>query len=532
MRRPAEWVRGAPRWYRWVAGVAVVIALLLVITAFFLDEPLRRLVERQMNERLDGYTTSVSKLNFHPIGFAIDLRDVVLIQNANPDPPVMRIERLSASVQWSALIRGRLVADFALVRPTLYVNRGHLEAEKKDDVAVTDRGWQDALQAIYPLKINNFTVEDGDITYVEEGQSEPLRVSNLQARAQDIRNVRSEPGDYPSPLRVEATVFDRGRLTVQGHADFLAEPHAGIKGHVELADIGLDYFRPVLQRANVVVTRGTFSGKGLVEYAPKFKKVDLEELRVDGLKAEYLYHKPKAAVAKEAVKTTVETAKEVSNDPGVVLHAREMTLTDATVGFVNKDRTPNYRVFIANTNLTIENFSNQKSEGYGQARLTGRFMGSGRTMLDLVMRAENNGPDVSLNAKIENTDVRTMNDVLRAHAKVDVASGVLSVYSEIVVKNGRVQGYVKPLFRDLDVYEKEQDEDKKLGAKLKEKAADVVAKVFKSRKREEVATIGKLEGPLENPKASTWEVLVNLVRNAFFQAILPGFERQVRGGRG
>jgi hypothetical protein len=532
MRRSAEWLRRTPRWYRWVAGVAVAFAVLLVITAFFLDEPLRRLTERQMNERLKGYTATIAKLNFHPIGFALDLHDVVLVQDANPDPPVMRIERLSANVQWSALIRARLVADFSLVRPTLYINREHLEAEKKDDVPVSDHGWQDALQAIYPLKINDFTIQDGDVTYVEAGQSRPLHVSNLQVRAQDIRNVRSEPGDYPSPLRVTATIFDRGRLAIEGHADFLAEPHAGVKGRIELADLGLDYFQPVLQRANVVVSRGTLSGKGLVEYAPQFKKVDLDEVRLDGLQAEYLYHKPKAAVAKEAVKSTAQTAQEVSNDPGVVLHAREMTLSDATVAFVNKDTAPNYRVFIANTNLTIQNFSNQKSEGYGHARLTGRFMGSGPTMVDLVMRAENSGPDLSLNAKIENTDVRAMNDVLRAHAKVDVASGVLSVYSEVNVKNGRVQGYVKPLFKDLDIYDKEQDEDKKLGAKLKEKAADVVAKIFKNRKRDEVATIGKLEGPLQNPKASTWEVLVNLVRNAFFQAILPGFERQFRVGRG
>ena len=207
-----------------------------------------------------------------------------------------------------------------------------------------------------------------------------------------------------------------------------------------------------------------------------------------------------------------------------------MKLTDANVSFVNKDAAPNYRVFLANTNLSIENFSNQKSEGYGHAHLTGRFMGSGQTLVDLVMRAENNGPDLTLNAKIENTDVRAMNDVLRAHAKVDAASGVLSVYSEINVKNGRVQGYVKPLFKDLNIYDKEQDEDKKLSAKLKEKAADLVAKVFKNRKTEDVATVGKVEGPLQNPKASTWEVLVNLVRNAFFQAIVPGFERFRPGG--
>jgi hypothetical protein len=104
-------------------------------------------------------------------------------------------------------------------------------------------------------------------------------------------------------------------------------------------------------------------------------------------------------------------------------------------------------------------------------------------------------------------------------------------FSEIGVKNARVKGYVKPLFKDLEIYDKEQDEDKSLGKKLKEKAADVVAKVFENRPRDEVATITSVDGPLENPKASTWEVLVNLIRNAFFQAILPGFERQARSGR-
>jgi hypothetical protein len=32
---------------------------------------------------------------------------------------------------------------------------------------------------------------------------------------------------------------------------------------------------------------------------------------------------------------------------------------------------------------------------------------------------------------------------------------------------------------------------------------------------------------LDNPKASTWEALVGLLRNAFFKAILPGFEREL-----
>jgi hypothetical protein len=123
-----------------------------------------------------------------------------------------------------------------------------------------------------------------------------------------------------------------------------------------------------------------------------------------------------------------------------------------------------------------------------------------------------------------------MNDLLRAHAKVDVLSGVFSVYSEIRVKNGRVQGYVKPLFHDLDVYSAAQDEEKSFGRKLKEKAAEVIGKVLQNRPRDEVATVVPISGPLKNPKASTWETLVGLIRNAFIEAILPGFER-ARGVR-
>src|SRR5207249_11521160 len=85
-----------------------------------------------LNRRMKGYTAHIRKLDFHPIGFAVDFYDVQLIQNANPDPPVMRIERLTASVQWRALIHRALVADFRLVKAIVYVDKSHFETELKD----------------------------------------------------------------------------------------------------------------------------------------------------------------------------------------------------------------------------------------------------------------------------------------------------------------------------------------------------------------------------------------------------------------
>jgi hypothetical protein len=513
------------RW-KWVLGALAILLVLAYAVAFLIDEPLRRTIERQMNARMKGYTARIGYLNFHPIGFSIDLRDLVLVQDAHPDPPIMRAPRLSASVQWSAIIHARVVADFQLDGLEVYVDRTHVVRELEDPTPVKDHGWQEALQAIYPLKINEFRIRNGSLTYVDTSQVRPLTMRRIEVVVNDIRNVRSAPDVYPSPVRIEAAVFDAGRLQIDGQADFLRVPYLGVKGHIALERIALDYVGPIAARYGFTVAAGTFAGNGNVEYAPEVKIVELEEVRIDGLKGDYAYRKRTAQPVKAAAKATAEAAKEVSNKPDVLLKARRISASGATVGFVNEEATPHYRVFLANTDLTMENFSNQRTEGTATARLTGRFMGSGATTVSATFRPEINGPDFDLNVRIENTDLKSMNDLLRAHAKFDVVSGVFSVFSELHVKNGRVDGYIKPLFRDLDVYDAAQDEDKSFGQKLKERAVDVIGKVLRNRPREEVATVAPIAGPLDNPKAGTWESLVGLVRNAFFKAILPGFERE------
>jgi uncharacterized protein involved in outer membrane biogenesis len=102
----------------WTIAIFVGTAALAVLLSFLIDEPLRRSVERQMNARLTGYSVSIGKLSFHPIGLSLTLRDLVFTQQANPEPPVGRIPRLDASVQWRALFSWKLVANFALDRPS------------------------------------------------------------------------------------------------------------------------------------------------------------------------------------------------------------------------------------------------------------------------------------------------------------------------------------------------------------------------------------------------------------------------------
>src|SRR5262245_31790748 len=379
---------------------------------------------------------------------------------------------------------------------------------------------------MYPLKINLFRVRHGAVTYVEAGQARPLTLRGLNVAVSNIRNVRSEPNVYPSPVTAEGVVFDEGRLAVDGAVDLLREPYAGFKGRLELTRVALNYFTPVAVRHGFHVASGTFGGTANVEYAPDVAVVDLDDVSVDGLRGDYAYRPRTAAPVKRAAVKRAARAQEVSNAPDVLLKARRISIRNATLGFVNENTQPHYRVFLAATNLVVENFTNQRTEGTATARLTGRFMDSGQTAVTATFLPETHGPDLDVDARSENTASRWLNGLPRAHANVDVTSGVFSVFSELHVKNGRVEGYVKPLFRDLKAYDPGQDEEKGLGQKIKEKVVDVADKVLRNRSRKEVATVAPIAGPLDNPKASTWETLIGLVQNAFFRAILPGFLRE------
>ena len=144
------------------------------------------------------------------------------------------------------------------------------------------------------------------------------------------------------------------------------------------------------------------------------------------------------------------------------------------------------------------------------------------------IRPPNPLPDFDLKVKILKTKLTSMNNVLRAHANADVKEGSFAFFSELTVQNGKVTGYVRPFFKDVDVYDPEQDKDKGFLQQVYEGLLEDLADVFKNVPREQVATETTVTGPLSDPRTSTWEILVNLVKNAFFKAIVPGFKKTLQ----
>jgi hypothetical protein len=512
----------------WILGLA-----LLALVAFFIasrfDEYLRKTLETKMNQRLRGYTVSLGHAHLSLLGLALNLERVVIRQQANPEPPVADLPRLKTKAEWGAVLTGHLVADAYFDSPRIHVNLPQLSEEARDQVKMTDRGWQQALEATYPLKFNLLQVRDGDIVYIDQDPQRPLHISHWNLTATDIRNIHSREGIYPSPVHSDGVIFDTGHGVVDGHADFLAEPYPGVHVFYQVEKVPLDRLQSFGAKANLSLSGGMVSSRGEVEYGPKHREARIADATVQGLRLDYVH----TAASAPAEKVRGQEVKRVAENQqaDMPVHIARFHVVDGRVGLINKASDHPFRFFVTDADLDVTNLSTGFRDGAAAARLTGKFMGTGTVRGSSHFRADAKGPDFDYLLAVENASLPSLNDLLRAYGKLDVAAGTFSVYSEMKVRDGYLKGYVKPLFKDIKVYDPKQDKNKPVLHKLYEKVVGGLSHVLENHKREQVATVADLSGPVSGPKTSLWSIISHLFSNAFVKAILPGFDREIEALR-
>jgi hypothetical protein len=228
------------------AGILGFLGLAIFAFSYALDPVIRSRVERAMNDRVAGYHIIVASAHLQLLDGSLTLRGITITQNVHPRPPVAEIPALEVRIQWSELFVRRIVADALVRSPQLHIDLRQLRSERASKIPLSKTGWQDALQSIYPFKINRFRIVDGTFTYIDVDPQRPLELTKLSLIASNIRNIRSPEQTYPSPIHLDATVFGRGSMTLDGHANFLTEPFAAVSTRYWITRIPLSSSRPKL----------------------------------------------------------------------------------------------------------------------------------------------------------------------------------------------------------------------------------------------------------------------------------------------
>lgn len=505
-------------------GLALLAMTAMVFGDHLLAEPMRRWAEQAMNSNLKGYSVRIGRFRPHLWRFAFDLDDLVLRQNTHPDPPVANVGSLQFSLMLRELLRFKVVGDMTLVRPALQVNRAQIEEETHSHVNLKERGWQGAVEAVFPFKLNQVKVQDGSLLYLSEATaSKPIQLTKVFMTVKNVRNIAAAKSTYPSPVTMEGVLFDTGHVWFKGAADFLREPYAAAQGDIRLLQVPLDRLSPLAQAYQLKTTGGFLSLNGPMAYSPEGQSAHLSEVDLENLRVDYITSPATKAVEKQHAKQAGQLAEKVRSTPELLLEIDSLKMKNSQIGFENHGTTPPYRVFVSKLSLDLEHLSNHPGPHKSSFHAQGAFMGSGATTLNGRFRSAARPADFDVQLEVKDAKLTDLNGMLMAHAGVDVADGLFSLYTEITVKNGQVEGYVKPLIKNLKLFDHQKDDAKPFGQRVKLHVMQVFANLFKNHSTHAVATVARISGTTGGPTTNEWEVIRKLIGNGIFHAILPGF---------
>src|ERR1700722_2589892 len=220
----------------WVGRFFATLIVAVFIASFFLDDIVRARTQAAMNQKLKGYHVALAHAHLQLLGGILTLKGLKVVQEAHPRPPVAEIATMRFTIQGKELFARRVVAEVLLSRPKIHVDQTQLVEEKKSKVPLRQKGWQDALEAAYPFKINRFTIDDGDVVYIQDAVNPPLHLAKLNFTTDNIRNIHAPNNVYPSKFHANVVISGPGGATIDG---FLEEPFPGARAQYTVENVPL-----------------------------------------------------------------------------------------------------------------------------------------------------------------------------------------------------------------------------------------------------------------------------------------------------
>ncbi len=208
----------------------------------------------------------------------------------------------------------------------------------------------------------------------------------------------------------------------------------------------------------------------------------------------------------------------------------EVDVHDGRVHFRNFDSNPPVNLEAKNVEGVVRNLSNatKAAERAASFELTARVLGDA----PLVTRAEFDPlgtlRDFTFTLRLTNLELPKANDFFQAYAKLDVESGSGDFVMELTAHDGMLNGYAKPLFREVQVFSWKHDVEEQKDNPLRvawEALAGGIQNIFKNQSEDQFATRVPIHGSVENKKIGTWRAIVGVLRNAFVEAFRPTFEK-------
>lgn len=211
----------------------------------------------------------------------------------------------------------------------------------------------------------------------------------------------------------------------------------------------------------------------------------------------------------------------------------KLQVDDGKFAYLDLQKQPNVNLHIDHMQLTALNLANvQKAADPlpSQVNLTGTSIGNGRLKADMKVNVLKNIPDFEMGMQLTGANLLSLNGFFEANAKMDIERGGIDIFSKLKLKNGEMNGYIKPFIKNLKVLDVKKDIKKKGGVirVVKKAIVGLFAKVVTNHKTKKIATVIPIKGNINNPQTSGWSTFVGVLKNGFVRAFHESLTNEIK----
>jgi hypothetical protein len=207
-----------------------------------------------------------------------------------------------------------------------------------------------------------------------------------------------------------------------------------------------------------------------------------------------------------------------------------VTISNGTVHYEDRQKQPIFDITLTQIQAKLQGLQKIATAQQplpAELTLTAQAFNQADFDFNLQFNPRANTPTFKLEAQLENLHMQNMNDFLNRYTKLKAKQGDFSFYLEAAAKQGKITGYIKPFLQGLETKVPQQDQNNIL-KKAYSGAVQAANNILQNNDTEQVATKLDIGGDINQPDASLWSTIVNLLQNAFLKALLPGVDHSIK----
>ncbi len=304
----------------------------------------------------------------------------------------------------------------------------------------------------------------------------------------------------------------------------------GYKGSVE--DIGIALWRGAytIEGLDIVKTDSKaaepfFAAKAIdisVQWAALFKGAIVGEVIIEQPILNFAVEPSSGEVQTGGDNNWVETVKNL-----VPIQINRFEIIGGNIHYKDPTAKPLVDVELKKFNVLATNLGNaDHNDKLLPSHVSADGMMSGNGILDIEMDINplKETPDFDLSMELKDLELTYLKDFTEAYANFTFKEGQLFLSSEVAMKDGNFEGYVKPVLDNVKIIDLDNEESN-FWRKAWEVVIGSVIGVFKNQRTDEFATKVPFSGSVNDTEVGIIATLANVLQNAFIDS----FGKNIQG---